>query len=157
VDGSHWELGGLARLGLAAMFGGLLGIPARGQPGGLRTHGMVCAGSALFALSAVHVAGPSGDGLVRVIQGVASGIGFIGAATVLKRGHHIFGVNVAASIWISGAVGCEFGFGRIGFAILVVLLVVAFNLAVTLLERKYLGFRHEVRAARPVAEEPEAP
>jgi putative Mg2+ transporter-C (MgtC) family protein len=157
VDGGQWDLGGLGRLGLAALGGGLLGIRSRGQPGGLRTHAMVCAGSAPFALTAAHVAGGSGDALVRVLQGVAGGIGFIGAATVLKRGHRIFGVGVASSIWMCGAAGCEFGFGRVGFAMLVVCLATAFNLTVDLLERKYLGFRHEVRAARSVAEEPESP
>jgi putative Mg2+ transporter-C (MgtC) family protein len=157
VDGGLWDLEGLGRVGLAALFGGLLGIPAAGQPGGLRTHALVCAGAAMFGLSAVHVAGDDGDALTRVIQGVTGGIGFIGAATVLKRGHRIFGVGVASSIWISGAIGCEFGFGRVAFAVLVALLATLFNIVIALVERRYLGFRHEVRAARSVAEEPEAP
>jgi hypothetical protein len=54
---------------------------------------------------------------------------------VLRRGHRIFGVGVASSI----------------------LMATLFNIVIALVERRYLGFRHEVRAARSVAEEPEAP
>ena len=150
MEGS-WDAEGVGRLVLAALFGGVLGLPSRSQPGGLRTHAMVCAGSALFALSAVHVAGPTSAHLVSVVQGVAGGIGFIGAATVLKRGPRIYGVSVASSIWISGAIGCEFGMGRAGFAVLAVLMMTTLNVLYNVLERKYVGFQRKV----PVEGEPE--
>ncbi len=139
---AHGDLEGLARLALAALFGGLLGIPSRTRPGGVRTHAMVCAGAALFSLSAVHVVGPGSGELLRVIQGVAGGIGFIGAATVLKRRDSIHGVSVAASIWVSGAAGCEFGLGRAGFAVIVVILAMGANLLYDHIERRYVGPRH---------------
>src|SRR5688572_25643370 len=75
----------VVRLVTAALLGGLLGAEreSEGKPAGLRTHMLVGLGAALFVI-APHQAGFTEGDLGRIIQGVAAGIGFIGAGTILK-------------------------------------------------------------------------
>jgi putative Mg2+ transporter-C (MgtC) family protein len=96
------------RLVAAAVLGGLLGAEREsvGKAAGLRTHMLVALGSAIFII-APRAAGVGGAELGRVIQGVAAGIGFIGAGTILKLTDRkeILGLTTAASIWLTAAVG----------------------------------------------------
>ncbi|AKF84576.1 hypothetical protein MFUL124B02_01060 [Myxococcus fulvus 124B02] len=101
----------LVRLFVAGAAGIVLGLPYRKRPGGVRTHYLVTLGAALFCTSGANLTGTPSDSL-RIIQGVASGIGFVGAASVLKKGSAIFGITTAASIWIAAAVGCEAALGN---------------------------------------------
>ncbi|MCK8501529.1 MgtC/SapB family protein [Myxococcus fulvus] len=101
----------LVRLLVAGGAGIVLGLPYRKRPGGVRTHYLVTLGAALFCTSGANLMATPGEAL-RIIQGVASGIGFVGAASVLKRGSAIFGITTAASIWIAAAVGCEAALGN---------------------------------------------
>ena len=109
------------RLGLAALLGGLLGWQreVEGKDAGLRTHMLVSLGAALFVLVPAE-AGRGPDELSRVVQGIVSGIGFLGAGAVLKMGHEgrIHGLTTAATIWATAAVGMSAGLGREGTAIL---------------------------------------
>ena len=109
-----WELFDrvtLQKLCIAAVAGVVLGYPYRHRPGGIRAHFLVTLGGAYFCVTAIHVVGPSSRELMRILQGVTSGIGFVGAASVLKQGGAIHGVSTAASIWIAAAVGCDAGLG----------------------------------------------
>jgi putative Mg2+ transporter-C (MgtC) family protein len=103
----------LLRLGLAATLGGLLGFQREraGRPAGLRTHMLVALGSALFVLIPLQAGMPLIE-LSRVLQGLTTGIGFLGAGTILKRGTHIEGLTTAASLWVTAAVGVAAGMGR---------------------------------------------
>ena len=100
------------RLVVAGACGSLLGLQAelRQRPGGLRTHALTSIGAALFVITALQMSDKQAEG-VRVIQGVASGVGFIGAATVFTRSGSVRGVATAASIWISAAIGCAVAIG----------------------------------------------
>ncbi|HWV58734.1 MAG TPA: MgtC/SapB family protein [Longimicrobiales bacterium] len=97
----------LWRFVVAAGAGAVLGIPAqvKGRPGGIRTHALVSLGASVFCTTAVSVAGSTSGDLLRVIQGIASAVGFIGGAAVLRGDRVVQGINTAASIWISAAVG----------------------------------------------------
>lgn len=111
---------------IAAMFlGAIVGFQREraGKPAGLRTHMLVAMGSALFVLGC-STAEMSMEGLSRVIQGVATGIGFIGAGAILKRSEEreIEGLTTAAGIWMTAAAGVAVGLGRLGLALLSVLL-----------------------------------
>jgi len=114
-----------ARLGMAALLGGVLGFERAsvGKAAGLRTHMLVALGSALFTVAPVE-AGMALDGLSRVIQGIAAGIGFIGAGTILKRTEEdeIKGLTTAASLWLTAAVGMAVGAGRLWPPLVAVLL-----------------------------------
>jgi putative Mg2+ transporter-C (MgtC) family protein len=106
----------VARVAVAALLGALLGWEREraGKAAGLRTHMLVALGAALFVLFPAEAGMDIAD-LSRVIQGVATGIGFIGAGTILKRAdaEHIEGLTTAASIWLTGAIGMSVGAGQL--------------------------------------------
>jgi putative Mg2+ transporter-C (MgtC) family protein len=130
----------LIRLGAAALCGAILGLHVglRERPGGLRTHIMTAMGAALFCLTALKVGG-AGDGALRALQGVASGVCFIGGSVVLRRGATVRGVATGASIWIAAALGCAAGFGDYVTALAVALFIALINVATFYLERRFLS------------------
>ena len=89
-----------------------------GKAAGLRTHLLVSVASALFVLAPLE-GGMSTNDVSRVIQGVATGIGFIGAGAILKRkdDSEIQGLTTAAGIWLTAAAGLAAGLGRLGLAL----------------------------------------
>jgi putative Mg2+ transporter-C (MgtC) family protein len=106
---------------LAAMvFGALIGAQreSKGKPAGLRTHTLVAMGGALFVLAPLEL-GMDLDGISRVIQGIVTGIGFLGAGAILKLREirQIEGLTTAAGIWITAAAGIAAGLGRWGLAL----------------------------------------
>jgi putative Mg2+ transporter-C (MgtC) family protein len=111
----------LIRLTAATILGAVVGYErerAR-KPAGLRTHMLVTAGTTVFIL-ACSGAGMSVDGLSRVVQGLVTGIGFIGAGSILKvtdRGD-VHGLTTAASVWMTAAIGVAVGLGALGVAML---------------------------------------
>lgn len=115
----------LMRMLTAMALGAVLGMERErtGKSAGLRTHILVALSSAVFVL-APSQAGLSGADLSRVIQGVAAGIGFIGAGAILKLTdeREIKGLTTAGSIWMTAAVGVAAGLGRLGLAVLSVVL-----------------------------------
>jgi len=110
----------LFRLALAALLGGLLGYQRkrRGKAAGVRTHMLVALGAALFILVPER-AGTSLVDLTRVIQGVAVGVGFLGAGAIVKHDaeRSIQGLTTAAGIWLTAATGLACGSGRAATAI----------------------------------------
>jgi putative Mg2+ transporter-C (MgtC) family protein len=106
----------VVRVAMAALLGGLLGFEREraGKAAGLRTHMLVAVGAALFLIFPTE-AGMRSEDLSRVIQGVATGIGFIGAGTILKRADsdEIHGLTTAASIWLTTAIGLAVGAGQL--------------------------------------------
>lgn len=114
-----------ARLLVAAILGGILGFEReqRGKAAGIRTHMLVAIGAALFVLIPQQ-AGLSEAELSRVVQGIISGIGFLGAGAILKGNDekHLKGLTTAAGIWLTAAIGVAAGLGRESSAILCTLL-----------------------------------
>ncbi len=126
-------LGVAVRLTLAAVLGGALGWERErlGKTAGLRTHTLVSLGSALFVLAPLQAGAAAGD-LTHVVQGIATGIGFVGAGAILKlEGQgQVKGLTTASTVWIAAAIGVAVGTGllwlplfgtALGLAILVVL------------------------------------
>lgn len=113
------------RLVAAMLLGAIVGYEREraGKAAGLRTHMLVAMGSALFVIGCA-AAGMSTDGLSRVIQGIATGIGFIGAGAILKRRdeREIEGLTTAAGIYMTAATGVAVGLGLLGLALLSVIL-----------------------------------
>jgi putative Mg2+ transporter-C (MgtC) family protein len=110
-----------ARLLCAAMLGGILGIEreAAGKAAGMRTHMLVALGAAIYVLFPIE-AGMAVADVSRVIQGVATGIGFIGAGTILKRteSEDIRGLTTAAGLWLTTGVGLAVGMGHLWLPVL---------------------------------------
>jgi putative Mg2+ transporter-C (MgtC) family protein len=109
------------RLAVAIALGALLGYEreSSGASAGLRTHMLVSLGSALFVLVPLQ-AGMAIDDLSRVLQGVAAGIGFLGAGAILKLEAEmaVKGLTTAAGIWLTCAVGVAAGMGLEATAVL---------------------------------------
>lgn len=112
-----------ARLLVAVMLGAVIGVQRElaGKPAGLRTHALVCLAAAIFTLVPIE-AGMDLDGVSRVVQGIATGIGFIGAGVILKREQEgeVIGLTTAATIWTATAIGIAVGLGRVLFAAIAV-------------------------------------
>ena len=107
------------RLLAAILVGAIVGFEREqtGKAAGLRTHMIVALSSALFVLAPLEASMAPQD-VSRVIQGVAAGIGFIGAGAILKRRDEseIYGLTTAAGIWLTAAAGLAAGLGRLGLA-----------------------------------------
>ncbi|HEX8147624.1 MAG TPA: MgtC/SapB family protein [Pyrinomonadaceae bacterium] len=136
----------LIRLLAATVLGAVIGFQREraGKPAGLRTHMLVTTGTAVFVLACSGV-GMSLDGLSRVIQGVVTGIGFIGAGSILKldRERNVQGLTTAAGVWLTAAVGVAVGLGSLGVA----LLSAVFTLAILSFAKRFEP-RGGPRAAR---------
>jgi putative Mg2+ transporter-C (MgtC) family protein len=128
----------IARIAAAAMLGAMLGLNREiaGKPAGLRTHMLVAVGSALFVLVPL-LAGMQIKDVSRIIQGVVTGIGFLGAGAILKRNdeQEIHGLTTAASIWLTSAIGLAAGLGRLGIAVVGAVTALIILWAVEKLER----------------------
>lgn len=113
----------ILRLGLATLLGLLLGIDRelKHKPLGLRAFTLISLGAAGFTLIATEVIATSTTDVVgidptRVIQGIVSGIGFIGAGAIIQSHQGIKGTATGAGIWVAGAIGIACGFGLLELA-----------------------------------------
>lgn len=105
------------RLAAAVCAGALIGLDRelRHKPAGLRTLALVSLGAAVFILETVDTAhGASTDGTSRVIQGVVTGVGFLGAGAILRgtSEESVRGLTTAASIWLAAATGIACGLAQ---------------------------------------------
>ncbi|WP_341210877.1 MgtC/SapB family protein [Sphingomonas paucimobilis] len=114
-------------LSTAFLLGAGIGLERqfRQRTAGLRTNVLVAVGAAAFVDLGARVAGA--DGSARVISYVVSGIGFLGAGVIMKEGTQVRGLNTAATLWASAAVGAFAGAGEPGEAALVAAFVLAGN------------------------------
>jgi putative Mg2+ transporter-C (MgtC) family protein len=123
ADLSDWRWQAMARMTAAAFIGGIIGLEReiRGHDAGLRTHLLVCLGSAIAMVVSVIVP----DGMMRhptgvninsdpgrIAYGVMAGIGFLGAGSIMRAGAGIRGLTTAASIWCTAALGLMCGLGE---------------------------------------------
>jgi putative Mg2+ transporter-C (MgtC) family protein len=120
-------LDSLVSLSAAFLLGGLIGLERqyRQRTAGLRTNVLVALGAAIFVDMAMLLDGPSGA--VRVVAYVVSGIGFLGAGVIMREGANVRGLNTAATLWASAAVGACAGADLIAEAALGTLFVLAAN------------------------------
>jgi putative Mg2+ transporter-C (MgtC) family protein len=111
----------LLRVVTATLLGAVVGFEREkaGKPAGFRTHILVSLGTAIVVLSCAG-SRMDIDGLSRVIQGIVTGIGFIGAGSILKinEEREIQGLTTAAGLWMTAAIGVACGLGTIGLALI---------------------------------------
>ena len=118
----------LARLSLAAVLGGAIGFERelRDREAGLRTHLLVCLGSALFTIVSAYGFREfltSGDQVIRadptrIAAQIVTGIGFLGAGAIIRQGLSVRGLTTAATLWVSAAIGIAAGAGYYSGAVL---------------------------------------
>ncbi|MCD6529796.1 MgtC/SapB family protein [Candidatus Bathyarchaeota archaeon] len=98
------------RLALAVVLGAIVGLEREitHKPAGLRTHMLVSLGSCLFTVVSVY---DFGMDPARIAAGIVTGIGFIGAGTIIAEEEKVVGVTTAASLWVTAAIGLTAGAG----------------------------------------------
>jgi len=135
----------ILRLLLAAILGGCVGWE-RGRddkPAGLRTHILVCSGAALFMLVSLYGFDKNGGGTHwdagRIGAQIVSGIGFLGAGTILHEGLTVKGLTTAASLWIIAAVGMAIGSGMIFVGVVATTFTLITLISFRTWEKKLLG------------------
>lgn len=140
-----WDM--IARICMAVVIGFLLGLERElsHHPAGIKTHVLVCLGSALTSLIATEMAYqanaiPASLDLSRIAAGVVSGMGFIGAGAIMKArdGTVVTGITTAATLWVSSGLGLAIGMGYYRMALLSFLAIYAATLLLKLLEKKVL-------------------
>ncbi|MEK6942783.1 MAG: MgtC/SapB family protein [Nanoarchaeota archaeon] len=111
------------RLVISVLAGGLIGLEREvvHKPAGIRTHMLVSMGSALFII--ITIQSIPGE-IARIIAGIATGIGFLGAGTIFRTKSEVQGLTTAASIWAVAAVGLAAGLGYYLITSISVLLVI---------------------------------
>jgi putative Mg2+ transporter-C (MgtC) family protein len=125
----EYELIAALRLFLAALLGGLIGLERESlnKAAGLRTHTLVSLGSCLIMLTSIEIFENVGHGTIgdpaRIAAQVVSGIGFLGAGTILRSGFDIKGLTTAASLWVVASIGLAVGIGSYFAAIVTTTIV----------------------------------
>jgi putative Mg2+ transporter-C (MgtC) family protein len=139
-------------LGSAVLLSGLIGLERelRGEWAGLRTHMLVALVTALFVLSGMSSPSATPADLSRIIQGIATGIGFIGGGTILKLTDklEVRGLTTAASIWLAAALGIACGLGLFALAALGVGLTLVILYVLRKAEPLFLHRRHSFDKAK---------
>ncbi|MDD7289393.1 MAG: MgtC/SapB family protein [Clostridiales bacterium] len=130
------------RLGLAMVFGGTIGFERgiRQRAAGLRTHMLLCVGSASTMLVSQFMYASYGVGdPARLSAQVISGIGFLGAGTIIiTRRNQIKGLTTAATLWATACMGLAVGVGFYECALVMYVLLIFILLLVSLLDNRYL-------------------
>ena len=113
------------RLSVALLLGGIIGIERefRAKDAGFRTHFLVCVGSALFCVVSQYGFGDGAKDVSRVAAQVVSGIGFLGAGTIIFQKNVIRGLTTAAGLWVTAAIGLACGTGMLLVALVATVLV----------------------------------
>lgn len=119
----------LTRLAVATGLGLCLGLEREtvGKPAGLRSHMLVSLGAAAFIIMGMSVLFTVANGGIdeaqidptRVIQGVITGIGFLGAGSIIRTGHDVTGITTGASVWMAGAIGVAAGLNNFALAVMI--------------------------------------
>ncbi len=147
----------LVQLGLAVLLGGAIGLERElaGKPAGLRTNILICVGAMLFTLMSVRLAfeGPGHGDPTRVAAQIATGVGFIGAGTILHARGAVTGLTSAATIWVVAAIGIAVGAGAYVDALQTTALVMVVLYGLGYVER-FAG-RHSTRSHLLIHARPE--
>lgn len=103
----------MLQVGLATLLGGAIGLERElgGKPAGLRTNILICVGSVLYTHLSIAMIGGTGNDPTRVAGQIVTGVGFIGAGTILHARGAVVGLTSAATIWVVAAIGVALGSG----------------------------------------------
>ena len=107
------QLDALLRIVLAGIAGAIIGLEreVEDKPAGVRTFATVAMGAALFTVAPMYAFPDSQDSAARVAAQIVTGVGFLGAGTIIQVRDRVSGLTTAAGIWSVAAVGMTFGFG----------------------------------------------
>jgi len=128
----------------AAILGAAIGLERErhDRPAGMRTHLLVSVGAAAFTVLSIYSFGEGSDP-GRVAAQIVTGIGFLGAGSILKGEGTVHGLTTAASLWVVAAVGMAAGAGAWGVAVATTVIVVISLWPLRAIERRYFSRRKE--------------
>jgi putative Mg2+ transporter-C (MgtC) family protein len=135
----------IVRLVLSVVLSGLIGLERQihRRTAGLRTHILVCLGSCLIMLTSLYVfdiyKNEAGVDPARIAAGVITGIGFLGAGTIIREREKVKGLTTAASLWVAAGIGLAVGCGFIRAAIFSTILALIVLFFLRYIETKVLG------------------
>jgi len=134
-----FDIGQALGLVVAAILGALIGLERqlRKHPAGLHTNALVALGAAAYVLAGALVGDPTGP--ARIVGQVVVGVGFVCAGLIWHEGVTVRGINTAATVWCSCAVGVFAGLGLVVWAVAITVLVLAANVVLHALEQKFGG------------------
>ncbi len=142
------------RTAAAVLVGMLVGVERefRDKPAGLRTLILISAGACVFSMVSLQMASPNVD-TTRIAAGVVTGVGFLGAGSILRSTKAVYGLTTAASIWMVAALGMACGFGKFNIAFIGTL---ATLLVLVLFQRfgKWIDVSRAIRKYRIATKDP---
>lgn len=150
----HGELDLALRVLVALALGLALGVERefRGYPAGLRTVGLVTAGSCLFTGLGLIPEFAKAVDPTRIAAQIVTGVGFLGAGSILRQGEDVRGLTTAASIWVAAAIGMGVGFGYYATAIISTVFVLVTLIALRWVETRFFPAKHNRRREDPKTE-----
>ncbi len=140
----------LVRTAFSILCGGIIGLERErlGKPAGFRTNTLICLGSCLYMLASEFIVqrlGLTSVDMTRIASQVVTGIGFLGAGTIIQSRGTITGLTSAATIWVVAAIGIFIGVGFAWIGLLCALLVLITLVVLARIEPKLLGKCHFVQ------------
>lgn len=141
----------LVRIGFSLLAGVIIGIEREisNHSAGMRTHALVCVGSALASLISCEMAGnitmfnPARVDISRIAAGVITGIGFLGAGAIIKTKQHsyIYGLTTAATLWVTGCLGLSIGMGYYKMSLITLVTIMITIVTLKIIENKLISAR----------------
>lgn len=127
------------RLSVAMLAGAIIGLERQWQHknAGLRTNTLVALGACLFVLISEELISKESGDSTRIIGQVVTGIGFLGGGVIIREGLTVRGLNTAATVWCSAAVGCLAGLGFFGETAIGATAILAVNLIIRFVEQRF--------------------
>jgi len=133
----------LIKIFLSIVLGGALGMERQyhDKPAGYATNSLICVGAMLFTVLSEYM-GMAGGDPGRIAAQVVTGVGFIGAGSILRDGNKISGLTTAAGVWLVAAIGMAVGYGQYVLAMLTSAAILIFQLGARRTIRWVENFRH---------------
>jgi putative Mg2+ transporter-C (MgtC) family protein len=132
---------------IAIVLGSIIGLEreTHNHPAGLRTHALVCFGASIVMMIGLYMQNTIAvDATSRLIQGVITGIGFIGAGTILRDGNTVRGLTTAATVWVTACIGLAVGIGMYIESVILTLFMLLLLIGFRWVEYKWLNqYKHE--------------
>lgn len=131
----------ILRLVVSSILGGIIGLEreVKSRPAGIRTHMLVSLGATLLMLVSMY--GFEGGDPARLAAQVVSGIGFLGAGAILRKGDDVSGLTTAASVWVSGGIGLAIGNGYYMGGVITALIVLLCLLSLRVFHKKVVNLK----------------
>ena len=132
----------LIKIFLAIVLGGALGMERQyhDKPAGYATNCLICVGAMLFTILSEYMGAAGGDP-GRIAAQIVTGVGFIGAGSILRDGNKISGLTTAAGVWLVAAIGMTIGYGQYILAMLTACAILLFQLGARKTIKWVEGFR----------------